>query len=191
MHNIVIFASGSGSNALNLIKHFNKGDFAKVRAVFCNRKQAGVIEKALDNGVDVEVFGKDDFYASDTVIRKVDALKPDIIVLAGFLWLVPSDFIRHFEGRIINLHPSLLPKYGGKGMFGHHVHEAVLEAGEPETGISIHLVNEEFDKGEIIYQDKFRIQAGSTVSDIEAQIHELEHKGLPLAVEKFLSEKKN
>lgn len=191
MHNIVIFASGSGSNALNLIKHFNKGNFAKVRAVFCNRKQAGVIEKALDNGVDVEVFGKDDFYASDTVIRKVDALKPDIIVLAGFLWLVPSDFIRHFEGRIINLHPSLLPKYGGKGMFGHHVHEAVLEAGEPETGISIHLVNEEFDKGEIIYQDKFRIQAGSTVSDIEAQIHELEHKGLPLAVEKFLSEKKN
>lgn len=191
MHNIVIFASGSGSNALNLIKHFNKGNFAKVRAVFCNRKQAGVIEKALDNGVDVEVFGKDDFYASDTVIRKVDALKPDIIVLAGFLWLVPSDFIRHFEGRIINLHPSLLPKYGGKGMFGHHVHEAVLEAGEPETGISIHLVNEEFDKGKIIYQDKFRIQAGSTVSDIEAQIHELEHKGLPLAVEKFLSVKKN
>jgi len=186
MHRIVIFASGSGSNALNLIRHFNGGDFAKVVSVFCNKPEAGVIAKAEAESVPVDVFTRQDFYQSNTVIDKVAALKPDIIVLAGFLWLVPGSFIQAFDGKIINLHPSLLPKFGGKGMYGHHVHEAVLAAGETITGITIHLVNEEFDKGEIIYQDQFEIPEHATVSLVEQHIHKLEHKGMPIAVEQFL-----
>jgi len=187
MHKIVIFASGSGSNALNLIQHFNGGHFARVEAVFCNKQNAGVIQKALDHQVDVVLFNKADFYTETTVIDKVQSYQPDIVVLAGFLWLVPTNFIQAFDGKIINLHPSLLPKFGGKGMYGHHVHEAVLAAGEKETGITIHLVNEEFDKGEIIYQDAFKIPENANVSTIESMIHQLEHKGMPIAVERFLS----
>ncbi|MBL7837714.1 MAG: phosphoribosylglycinamide formyltransferase [Bacteroidetes bacterium] len=190
MYNIVVFASGSGSNALNLIRHFNGQGFAEVKAVFCNKKNAGVLEKAQQAGVPTRVFNRGDYYETDTVIQEVAAYKPDIIVLAGFLWLVPESFIHAFEGKIINLHPSLLPKFGGKGMYGHFVHEAVLAAGEPRTGISVHLVNAEFDKGEIIYQDSFEILPGSSVSDIESQIHQLEHIGLPIAVEQFLSKRK-
>lgn len=187
MHKIVIFASGSGSNALNLIQYFNKGQFARVEAVFCNKQNAGVIQKAIDHQVDVVVFNREDFYSETTVINKVQSYHPDIIVLAGFLWLVPTNFIQAFDRKIINLHPSLLPKFGGKGMYGHHVHEAVLEAGEKETGITIHLVNEEFDKGEIIYQDTFQIPENANVSIIESMIHQLEHKGMPIAVENFLT----
>ena len=186
MNRIVIFASGSGSNALNLIRHFNGGDFAQVVCVLCNKPEAGVIAKAEAESVPVEVFNRHDFYQSNNVIDKVAALKPDIIVLAGFLWLVPTAFIQAFDGKIINLHPSLLPKFGGKGMYGHHVHEAVLAANEKVTGITIHLVNEEFDKGEIIYQDQFEIPENATVSDIEQHIHQLEHRGMPIAVEQFL-----
>lgn len=186
MKNIVVFASGSGSNALNLIRYFNAGNAARVLAVFSNKKDAGVIQKAKDNYVDVHVFGRSDFYQSDSVIREVASYKPDVIVLAGFLWLVPADFIEAFDGKIINLHPALLPKFGGKGMYGRHVHEAVLAAGEAETGISIHLVNREYDKGEIIYRDKFQIAPEDTVESIEQKIHALEYKGLPAAVEAFL-----
>lgn len=186
MHRIVIFASGSGSNALNLIEHFNSGNFAKVLAVFTNKKDAGVIEKAQNKGVEVHRFNRADFYETDAVIQMVASYKPDVIVLAGFLWLVPASFIESFEGIIINLHPSLLPKYGGKGMYGRFVHEAVLNANEKESGISIHIVNTEFDKGELIYQDKFPIFENDTIADVEAKIHELEYKGLPLAVEQFL-----
>ena len=186
MYRIVVFASGSGSNALNLIRHFNQGNFARVEAVFCNKAGAGVIEKAETERVPVHLFNRHDFYQSDNVIHQVEALKPDIIVLAGFLWLVPADFIQYFNNKIINLHPSLLPKYGGKGMYGHFVHEAVLAAGERETGITIHLVNEEFDKGEILYQDKFEIPENATLEDVERRIHQLEHIGMPIAVEQFL-----
>lgn len=185
MRNIVIFASGNGSNALNLIKHFNGKGLAQVKAVFCNKKEAGVLEKAISHGVDAIVFNKSDFYSSDNVIQAVVNYQPDLIVLAGFLWLVPADFIESFDGRIINLHPSLLPKYGGKGMFGHHVHQAVLDAGEKTTGITVHLVNTEFDKGEIIYQASFEIPENATLELVEAKIHELESVGLPKAVENF------
>jgi len=183
---IVIFASGSGSNALNLIQYFNAGDKAKVVAVFSNKKEAGVVQKAKDNKVDVRCFDRMDFYHSSHVIDWVDAYEPDMIVLAGFLWLVPQDFIRAFDGRIINLHPSLLPKYGGKGMYGHHVHNAVLEAGEKETGITIHLVDKEYDKGDILCQKKFAILPEDNLNSIETKIHMLEHEFLPLTVQQFL-----
>jgi phosphoribosylglycinamide formyltransferase-1 len=186
MKRIVIFASGSGSNALNLIQYFNQGSAAKVVAVFSNKKEAGVVQKAIDNHVDLMCFNRHDFYQSNNVIDLVNSCQPDIIVLAGFLWLVPENFIQAFDGLIINLHPSLLPKYGGKGMYGHHVHEAVLAAGEQETGITVHLVNAEFDKGEVIYQDRFQIHDNDNLESVEEKIHQLEHKGLPIAVERFL-----
>lgn len=186
MKRIVVFASGSGSNALNLIEYFNGKGVAEIVSVFCNKPKAGVIQKALDKQVEVRLFNKADFYETKEVINAVESYQPDLIVLAGFLWLVPENFIQNFDGKIINLHPSLLPKFGGKGMYGHHVHEAVLEAKEKQTGITIHLVNAEFDKGEIIYSDRFDIEPDDDVASIEAKIHVLEHKGLPLAVEMML-----
>ncbi|MCC6818516.1 MAG: phosphoribosylglycinamide formyltransferase [Bacteroidia bacterium] len=186
MFNIVVFASGSGSNALNLIKYFNSKDFAEVKVVFCNKKNAGVIEKAQQQNVETVIFNRDDFYSSDKIIQQVKKYQPDVIVLAGFLWLVPKDFIQAFDNQIINLHPSLLPKFGGKGMYGHFVHEAVLAANEKRTGITIHLVNSEFDKGEILYQSSFEIPEHANIQLIEDKIHQLEHEGLPLAVEEFL-----
>jgi phosphoribosylglycinamide formyltransferase-1 len=187
LKHIVIFASGSGSNALNLIEYFNGGDKAKVVAVFSNKKEAGVVQKAIDKQVDVRCFDRMDFYQTTHVIDWVKAYKPDIIVLAGFLWLVPMDFIKAFEGIIINLHPSLLPKYGGKGMYGHHVHNAVLEAGEKETGITIHTVDEEYDKGDILCQKSFEIFPEDNLNSVESKIHMLEHEFLPLTVQQFLA----
>lgn len=186
MKRIVIFASGSGSNALNLIRHFNSDDKARVVAVFTNKQDAGVVQKAIDNQVDVVFFNRDNFYNSDMVINKVSAYEPDIIVLAGFLWLVPIDFIKAFHDKIINLHPALLPKFGGKGMYGSRVHKAVLEAGEKETGITVHIVNEAYDEGEAIWQESFLIAPGDSVEKIEERIHALEHRVLPKAIEKFL-----
>lgn len=185
-YNIVIFASGSGSNAQNLIEHFNGKGFAEVRAVFSNRGDAGVVQKAKDKQVDVHVFDKKAFYESIEVIELVKQYKPDIIVLAGFLWLVPVSFLNAFEGKIINLHPSLLPKFGGKGMYGQKVHAAVLAAGEKETGVSIHIVDEEFDRGKIIHQVAFPVLENDTVESLEKRIHDTEHTALPEAVEKFL-----
>jgi phosphoribosylglycinamide formyltransferase-1 len=186
LKHIVIFASGSGSNALNLIQYFNSGDKARVVAVFTNKKEAGVVQKAIVNQVDVRVFDRMDFYETSHVVDWVDAYRPDIIVLAGFLWLVPQNFIQAFEGKIINLHPALLPKYGGKGMYGHHVHNAVLEAGEKETGITIHMVNEQYDKGVILNQQRFDVLPEDNLNSIETKIHMLEHQFLPLTVEHFL-----
>ena len=183
---IVIFASGSGSNALNLIQYFNSSETAVVNAIFTNNKNAGVIAKAIDNRVAVQRFNKNDFYETTQVIDWVKIYNPDIIVLAGFLWLVPPSFIEYFEGKIINLHPSLLPKFGGKGMYGKNVHQAVLEANEMETGITIHKVNKEYDKGEILCQAKFMIEPTDDITAIESKIHQLEFIHLPKTIETLL-----
>ena len=184
---IVIFASGNGSNALNLIRYFKKSDSIAVSAIFCNKKNAGVVQKAIDNRVAIQIINKEDFYTSKNVINWVAQCSPDLIVLAGFLWLVPQDFIQFFSGKIINLHPSLLPKYGGKGMFGHHVHEAVLNANETETGITIHEVNEAFDEGKTLFQVKCYISENDSIETISSKIHDLEHEHLPIVVERFLN----
>lgn len=184
---IVIFASGSGSNALNLIQYFNSSETAVVNAVFTNNKNAGVISKAIENRVAVQRFNKSDFYETKQVIDWVEIYNPDIIVLAGFLWLVPPSFIEHFEGKIINLHPSLLPKFGGKGMYGRNVHQAVLDAHEKESGITIHKVNKEYDKGEILCQAKFNIEPNDDISQIESKIHALEFIHLPKTIETLLA----
>ncbi|MES2617539.1 MAG: phosphoribosylglycinamide formyltransferase [Bacteroidota bacterium] len=186
--NIVIFASGSGSNAENIIRYFDNHPTVKVSAVFTNNRQAGVINKALNAGVAVQIFNKADFTTTDKIIDMVNQYNPSIIVLAGFLLLVPRNFIQAFDNKIINLHPSLLPKYGGKGMYGHYVHEAVLNAGETESGITIHKVNAEFDKGEIVFQATCAINENDSVETLAAKIHLLEHEHLPPVIEKLLNE---
>lgn len=183
MKRIVVFASGNGSNAENLIHYFNNSSNAKVVAVFTNKKDAGVIQKAINLRIAVQYFNKIDFYDSNEVIEKVNIYQADLIVLAGFLWLVPIQFIVAFDNKIINLHPALLPKFGGKGMYGSNVHQAVLQAKEEETGITIHKVNADYDKGEIILQQSFRIEPIDDVASIEQKIHKLEFDYLPKAVE--------
>jgi phosphoribosylglycinamide formyltransferase-1 len=189
MFRIVVFASGSGSNALNLIQYFNSGNCAKVVLLASNKSEAPVLKKAEEHDVETYVFGKKEFYESNQVIEKINTFKPDLIVLAGFLWLVPHSFIKAFPDKIINLHPSLLPKYGGKGMYGHHVHNAVLAANEPYTGITIHMVNEEYDKGAIVYQNQFDIDANDDLASIQNKIHQMEQRGLPLAIEGIMKKR--
>lgn len=184
---IVIFASGSGSNALNLINYFNNSDKARVNAIFVNNISAGVIQKALNNQVAIQTFKRNDFYDTNNVINWVNTYQPDIIVLAGFLWLVPESFITYFNDRIINLHPSLLPKFGGKGMFGKNVHQAVIDAQETESGITIHKVSKEYDKGEILCQVKFSINPDDDVATLESKIHELEFIHLPRTIENLIA----
>ena len=171
---------------MNLIQYYKANGKAEVLAVYCNKANAGVLEKAQQEHVPTRVFNRQDYYESDLIIQEIQSLQPDLIVLAGFLWLVPVSFIQAFEGRIINLHPSLLPKYGGKGMYGHHVHEAVLAAKESHTGITIHKVNEQFDKGEIVFQTAFPILNHYGLAEVEAQIHQLEHQFLPIVVDGVL-----
>ena len=185
MKNLVIFASGNGSNALNLIRHFKGSDIA-VKAVFCNKTGAGVIQKALDEGVPVFLFDRkmsSEFSSLDTELEKY---APDLIVLAGYLWLFPARLLAKYRDRVINLHPALLPKYGGKGMWGEAVHSAVLANAESETGITIHYVNEHYDEGRVIAQARCEVQPGDSPASLAARIHELEHKLLPETIEKLL-----
>ncbi|MDI1234816.1 MAG: phosphoribosylglycinamide formyltransferase [bacterium] len=183
---IIIFASGAGSNAINIIHYFNLHPEANVAAIFTNKKDAGVVPKAIENRIALQYFNKSDFYDSNRVVELANQYQPDLIVLAGFLWLVPASFINAFENKIINLHPALLPKYGGKGMYGHFVHEAVVQNKEIETGITIHKVNTEFDKGEIIFQAKCRVTEEDSADSVAKKIHFLEHQHLPSVIAEYL-----
>jgi phosphoribosylglycinamide formyltransferase-1 len=173
--NIVVFASGSGSNALNLIHYFNSSETAVVNAIFTNNKNAGVISKATENRVAVQMFNKSDFYETNQVIDWVKIYKPDLIVLAGFLWKIPSHLIAHYPNKIINIHPALLPAYGGKGMYGHHVHEAVVANKETESGITIHFVNEHYDEGTILLQKRVALLPADDAQTVASKVLELEH----------------
>lgn len=183
---IAIFASGSGSNAQKIIEHFKKNDHAEVAIVIANRADAYVLERADNFEIPTHVITRADFYDSDQTIKLLQQLKIDAIVLAGFLWLLPPSLIEAYPKRIINIHPSLLPKFGGKGMYGHHVHEAVLAAKELESGISIHFVNEEFDAGEIIFQAKCKVEKKDTVEVLAFRIQQLEHQYFPKTIEQVL-----
>jgi len=187
MKNIVLFASGSGTNAENIILHFQKSAVAKVAAVFTNNPKAKVIEKANNHNVPVFQFSKEELHAG-IVLEKIKEYQPDLIVLAGFLLQFPQTLIEAFPNKIINIHPALLPKYGGKGMYGMRVHQAVLENQEKETGISIHLVNEHYDDGEIIFQKAMNIDSCSTPQDIAEKIHELEYEYFPKVIENYLTQ---
>lgn len=188
MKRILIFASGSGTNAQNIIKHFKNTDYARVTSVFTNNQNAGVIEKAAQLGVPSVVFSKEELL-DGSVSSKVISDNPDLIVLAGFLLKYPDDIIARFPNKIINIHPALLPKYGGKGMYGMHVHRAVYNNKEQETGISIHFVNEHYDQGGIISQHKIAIEDCASAEEIAAKIHELEQQYFPTIIEKILNPK--
>lgn len=186
MKRIAIFASGSGTNAQKIIEHFKDNSQIEVSLVLSNKSDAYVLERAAKLGVPSYVFDRQLFYESNKVHDILKDIGIDFIVLAGFLWLIPENLLRSWTGRIINIHPALLPKYGGKGMYGDRVHKAVIEAGEKETGITIHYVNEVYDDGEIIFQDKFKILTGDTPESIAERIHVLEHEHYPAVIEELV-----
>jgi len=183
---IVVFASGSGSNAENIIRYFNNSGTAEVVSVLSNKRSAPVLEKAHKLNVTPLYFDRDAFYNTNEVLHILEDTNPDLIVLAGFLWLFPANIIQNFPNKVINLHPALLPRYGGKGMFGSNVHKAVLANNEKETGITIHYVNEKYDDGQIIFQKAFPISSNETLTSLTEKIHELEHRHFPKVIEDLL-----
>ena len=185
MKNIVIFASGSGSNAEKIIEHFKQSDLVTITHIFCNNPTAGVIQRAERLQIPCSIFSREE-YKNGTVLRKIQSLQTDWIILAGFLWLVPSEYVQAYPQRIINLHPALLPKFGGKGMYGHFVHEAVVEAGEKESGITIHYVNEHYDEGAIIFQSSFPVLPGDTPEDVAKKGQVLAHRDFPKVIESLV-----
>ncbi|MDT7831445.1 phosphoribosylglycinamide formyltransferase [Flavobacteriaceae bacterium S356] len=185
MKRLVIFASGSGSNAENIINYFKDSTKISVVSVLSNRKNAGVFERCKQLGVNCFYFPKEDFTTSDKVLSVLKK-SADYIILAGFLLKVPESIIATFPNRIINIHPALLPKYGGKGMYGMHVHAAVKENGETETGITIHFVNEHYDEGAIIFQTKTDLNDTDTPEDIAQKIHLLEYEYFPRIIKKTI-----
>ena len=189
MKRIVIFASGSGTNAENLIKFFHNRDNASVIQVLTNNSHAKVLDRCKKLKVSALYFNRIAFTKTDDVLNILKASNPDLIVLAGFLWKFPENILEHFPNKVINVHPALLPKYGGKGMYGMHVHEAVVANNETETGITIHYVNEHYDEGAIIFQAKCEVLASDSAADVAAKIHELEMEHFPKVVEKLLNSK--
>jgi len=188
---IAIFASGSGSNAQKIMEHFKRSSEAEVVLILTNNPQAYVLQRADNFEIPAHIFTRREFYDTDNVIRLLKNLQVDLIVLAGFLWLVPATLLKAFPNKIINLHPALLPKYGGKGMYGDHVHNAVLAAKEEESGITIHFVNEHFDEGEILHQSKFKIEPGDNLEMIKFKGQQLEHQHFPRVIENLLKKMKS
>lgn len=185
--NIVIFASGSGSNAQRLLEHFEHHPAIRVAALFSNNPNAYALQRAETYRVPAFLFNREEFYKSDKVLQQIREFNPDLIVLAGFLWLVPQNLLQAFPNQIINIHPALLPRYGGKGMHGRHVHTAVVQAGDAESGITIHYINEEYDKGAFILQERCPVLPTDTPEDLAARVLQLEHRHLPLVVERLLA----
>ncbi|HUH18350.1 phosphoribosylglycinamide formyltransferase [Albibacterium sp.] len=185
---IAIFASGSGSNAQKILEYFKDHSSAEISIILSNNPDAYVLQRADNFEIPTHVFDRDEFYHSDNILNLLTSLQIDLVVLAGFLWLIPKNLIHAFPNRIINIHPALLPSYGGKGMYGNHVHQAVLEAKEPESGITIHYVNERFDEGKIIYQAKYRIDPDDTIELIQFKGQQLEHLHYPKVIENIIKE---
>ena len=188
MKRIVIFASGSGSNAENLIKFFHNRENASVIQVLTNNPHAKVLDRCKKLNVSALSFNRIAFSKSEDVLNILKASRPDLIVLAGFLWKFPELILKEFPNKVINIHPALLPKYGGKGMFGMHIHDAVVANKEPETGITIHYVDENYDEGAIIFQTKCKVSPTDTAEDVAGKIHLLEMEHFPKVVDKLLNE---
>lgn len=186
MKKIAIFASGSGSNAENIINYFQNDAENVVKIVFCNKPNAYVLERAKRLNVPTFVFGREDFYHSDMVLNELKRLDIDMIVLAGFLWKVPDAIIEAYRERVVNIHPALLPSYGGKGMYGMKVHESVIAAGEKESGITIHYVNDHYDEGATIFQAKCEIVPGDTPDTLAEKVHALEYEHFPRVIKEVL-----
>lgn len=186
MKNLVIFSSGSGTNVQNIAWYFGQKKTANVSAVFCNNSKAFVLERSKKLNIPVCLFNRQQFYESDHVSGCLRNFDTDYIILAGFLWLIPEYLIKQYPNRIINIHPALLPGYGGKGMFGMAVHEAVIASGEAESGISIHFVDEKYDHGKIVFQARCPVSAGDTPEMLAQKIHALEYEFYPQIIEKIL-----
>ncbi len=186
MKRIALFASGSGSNAQRIAEYFNNNTEVHITGIYCNKPDAYVLIRAEKLGIPATIFKRSDFYESDTVLQKMLAENVDLIVLAGFLWLVPLNILNRFANRIINIHPALLPKFGGRGMFGARVHEAVIRCKETESGITIHYVNENYDEGNIIFQAKCLVNVNETPDSLAAKIHTLEYEHYPRIIEQIL-----
>ena len=187
MKRIVIFASGSGSNAENLIRFFQNKNNASVVQVLTNNPRAKVIDRCNTLKVSCLSFNRTALYKTNDVLDVLKIHNPDLIILAGFLWKFPEHILEAFPNKVINVHPALLPDYGGKGMYGMHVHEAVVKNKESKTGITIHYVNEHYDEGAIIFQTDCTVETTDTAEDVAAKIHELEMEHFPLVVEELLS----
>lgn len=183
---IILFASGNGSNAENIFRFFEKNNNVDVLTVYTNNSKAGVINRFKQLGINVEVFNRKSFI-SGSLLKNVINQNPDLIILAGFLWKFGSDWVEAFNKKIINIHPSLLPKYGGKGMYGDYVYKAVKENCESETGITIHYINEFYDEGAIIFQEKVELDKDDNLEDISYKTRKLEHKYFPKVIKDLLS----
>jgi len=186
--NLVIFASGAGSNAQQIINYFRNSTVAKVVLIACNKAGAGVISIAQEEKIPVLMIEKERFFKGDAYLPEFQNRKVDLIILAGFLWKVPQKLIDAYPRRIVNIHPALLPKYGGKGMYGQYVHEAILNAGEMESGITIHFVDEHYDNGDIIFQTACPVLDSDTSETLAQRIHQLEHLHYPLVIEQTLKD---
>lgn len=183
--NIAIFASGQGSNAVNLIQYFQNSSEKKIAFVLCNNQEAPIVDKCRELGMEIVLVTNQEIEKPNFLIELCQTRKIDFIVLAGFLRKIPEDFVQVFDKKIINIHPSLLPKYGGTGMYGKHVHLAVLENKEREHGITIHFVNQEYDKGEIITQHSCLLDATDDLASTQAKINKLELEFFPKVIEKL------
>ena len=181
---IVIFISGKGSNALNIINYVSKTEYLKVSHVYSNNKNSAFFDYKFDPSIKVLYFQNSDL--KTRVFDELKNIKPHLIVLAGFLKKIPLSYINHFKKMIINIHPSLLPKYGGKGMYGSIIHNKVIENNEKETGITIHFISEQYDSGQIIFQKKINVDETDTAITLEEKIHELEHEHYPKVIESII-----
>ena len=183
---IILFSSGNGSNAVNICQYFEHVKNIDVTEVYTNNSKARVINKLTFFGIKTNVFNKVAFTDGE-LLSEIKSKKPSLIVLAGFLWKIGSDWVKEFSNKIINIHPALLPKYGGKGMYGTHVHQAVKENHETETGITIHYVNEAYDEGEVIFQAKVTIENEDSIEIIASKVHELEQANFPKVIQNLLN----
>lgn len=187
MKKIVIFASGSGTNAENIIRFFAESEDTRVVLVLSNKRNAGVLDRADQQDIDALYFNRKALYRSDLIVNMLRDIDPDLIVLAGFLWKFPENILRAFPGKVINIHPALLPKYGGKGMYGMHVHRAIIENRETESGITIHYVNENYDEGAVIFQASVPILPEDSPENVAEKIHTLEYEHFPQVIKKLLA----
>ena len=185
MKRLAIFASGEGTNAQSFIDYFKGRTDITISLIISNNPNAKVIQRAAGAGIPQSIITKEDFYKTDKIV-KIIREHADFIVLAGFMWMLPANLISAFPGKIVNIHPALLPGYGGKGMYGKHVHEAVIAHKEKKSGITIHYVNDKYDEGEIIFKKECEVKDSDTPATLAARIHELEHKYYPVEVERLL-----
>lgn len=183
---LAILGSGNGTNAQQISEYFADRNDVEVACIIYNVRDAYIAERAKNLGIESHYFGRKDFYENGSVLRYLREKKADWVILAGFLWLVPEDMLSAYPNRIINIHPALLPSYGGKGMYGHHVHEAVVAAHEPESGITIHIVDNHYDRGTILFQARCTVDADETPDSLAAKIHLLEKEHFPRVIDETI-----